>query len=566
MATLEQHILDLVRQYGPIKAADIAKQLSKKLKIDVNRSDVNSALYKMQTKVAKDEVNNTWTVIGPSRSRPASQKTPSTQNAPKLPFPSTGAIRKRRILPTVEQLRLIEFDSTGNLLVRGEAGSGKTTVLSERLDRIQARSGSEPVLFLTYNRALTRYVEQLSREIGHNAVDVQTFHGWARDVAGKYGHKIRGWYQHGPRERLVKECLQELRGTWGSHRFYQLPMGFWHDEFEWVFGRGLRSREAYRVVSRTGRGTGIQVRGDDRELVWDVLVAYQNKVIDQGCWDVDDPGGLVMYSRVRCTMLVPPTFDYGHIFIDEVQDFDKSWLEAIAAISNCPITMAGDLAQRIYKRSFTWKEVGISLPASHSQKLTGSFRTTKQIMQVAQQLAANPDLAGEVDYQAPTLPTREGHRVQRVIREQRLQVIEEVARWVAQLNQQAPSDSIFIAVPSARYQGDLTRELERYGLHASIEKGDELAEQLNTIQVSTYHQAKGLEWDHVVLMDLCDDQMPGMFLAHLSDPEEIAEAENRMRRVVYVALTRARSRVLLAGKAPFCRYFNRVPGVFVEDL
>ena len=90
-------------------------------------------------------------------------------------------------------MRLIEFDVAGNLLIRGEAGSGKTTVLAARAERLAGES-LLPALFLTYNRALARYVNGMVEEGALNLV-VRNFHAWTRDVAAQMGLRVRAWVQ-----------------------------------------------------------------------------------------------------------------------------------------------------------------------------------------------------------------------------------------------------------------------------------------------------------------------------------------------------------------------------------
>jgi hypothetical protein len=184
---------------------------------------------------------------------------------------------------------------------------------------------------------------------------------------------------------------------------------------------------------------------------------------------------------------------------------------------------------------------------------------------VAQHLATNPDLKDDADYLPPSLPDRQGPLVQRISREARASVVEGVTRWVLARLAEEPDCTVLVAVPTSRGHQEIVRSLRDHGVAAGFAKGDDLADQVNQVQVTTYHQAKGLEWDHVVLMDLTDDRMPGYFVSHIEDPEERLEAENRIRRLVYVALTRARTSALLAGCFPFCRYFLGVPAVYIQD-
>jgi DNA helicase II / ATP-dependent DNA helicase PcrA len=106
------------------------------------------------------------------------------------------------------------------------------------------------------------------------------------------------------------------------------------------------------------------------------------------------------------------------------------------------------------------------------------------------------------------------------------------------------------------------REFARY-LAAVAESGlreDEAVEQPSApaVPVMTMHAAKGLEFDHVFVLGLSAGAMPGPFRAPNGDvPDELlkerlelgsprAEHEAEMRRLLHVAMTRARKGLVLA--------------------
>lgn len=99
------------------------------------------------------------------------------------------------------------------------------------------------------------------------------------------------------------------------------------------------------------------------------------------------------------------------------------------------------------------------------------------------------------------------------------------------------------AKPFGRYVDEL---LERQAV------GDEPVGQAVTI--STMHAAKGLEWDAVHIVGMSEGLMP---IVHAVGDEELAEE----RRLLYVAITRARRRLRLTRAAS-----GRAPSRFLEDL
>ena len=99
---------------------------------------------------------------------------------------------------TPEQLPILENVDPGFSLIRGAAGSGKTTTALMRLRQLCGSSVArqrrlnlkEPVcvLTLTFNRTLRGYIWRLVNEQIEDSdelsLTVETFGGWARNIIG----------------------------------------------------------------------------------------------------------------------------------------------------------------------------------------------------------------------------------------------------------------------------------------------------------------------------------------------------------------------------------------------
>lgn len=81
------------------------------------------------------------------------------------------------------------------------------------------------------------------------------------------------------------------------------------------------------------------------------------------------------------------------------------------------------------------------------------------------------------------------------------------------------------------------------------------------VALYTMHGAKGLEFDNVVLLGMDDDKIPGDVTRRGGQPGDIANVSSE-RRLFYVAMTRAKQRLILshtAGKAS--RFLHELPGI-----
>ena len=564
---LERYILEVLEKRGELKAVEISRLAKGHLGQKVTRKDINSALYgALGDRVSKDPTSHRWSlragaITSPTASPRPSQQVPAKPRSVQAARGDVDDVAKvTRVELTPQQDRLVGFGLDGNLLIRGEAGSGKTTVLAARAGWVASQLSNGSLLFLAYNRGLAGYVERVLNALGvRSGVEVSTLHEWARSMASNLGLRTKRWAMRGARTEVLPSILDALGARWGDHRLLSQPLDFWHEEIAWIYGRGFESSAEYRTAERRGRGTSVQLRGDDRALAWEVFDTCRRRVSVDDQWDVDDPGGLVLEAVRRAGGSIPDSLRYDHVFIDEVQDFDLSWLRAVVPTARHSVSMAGDLAQRIYRRQLTWKEAGIDLPPARSRALPGSRRSTRQIMGVARHLATNPDLRLEPDYVAPGTTFRDGEPVRRIVRRTRRDVSSAVAVDIQHRLLQAPGETIAVAAPLQRQAYGVMKALESAGVAAKVVRGAKVGTHASTVEVMTFHQTKGLEWDHVYLVGLDDATMPAVFLDRLSDPMEVEDEENRLRRLVYVAMTRARRSLVLCGTEPWSRFLAEVP-------
>ena len=176
--------------------------------------------------------------------------------------------------PTREQLRIISEQRLGVEIIRGAAGSGKTTTALLRLknlsDMFRARHRrlgiARPVrvLVLTYNRTLCGYVQALaSKQVSPQndpEIEVDTFAGWALSKIGR---------RSVPQQRsLILNGMREFNRI-------RLPFDFIGDEVEYILGRFPHDDlDRYLDAERTGRGQAPRVDRTTRQALLDLIAAY----------------------------------------------------------------------------------------------------------------------------------------------------------------------------------------------------------------------------------------------------------------------------------------------------
>lgn len=162
-----------------------------------------------------------------------------------------------RVQPTAEQLKIVSRIKPGVEVVRGAAGSGKTTTAILRLKsligmykNLRRRAGSdEPVrvLVLTYNRTLRGYISQLVGEQTKDAADVtveiSTFGKWARAICGPVDIASS--------DEIFTAIARSSNGV-------DLPNDYLVSEIEYLLGRFKpENLDEYLTARREGRGIAL---------------------------------------------------------------------------------------------------------------------------------------------------------------------------------------------------------------------------------------------------------------------------------------------------------------------
>ncbi|WP_277809997.1 3'-5' exonuclease [Chromohalobacter canadensis] len=553
----ETQVMKLLSLHAPIKARHLASILGNEFGLHVDRSDINALLYRLR-KEGKAKVNASyqWSLVGgvAQGDDEAGSRVASLQAEP----------AQSTITFTDEQQAVINLDPSQHLLIRGQAGSGKTTVLAARAGKILSAMTKGSLLFLTYNSALCAYVKKSFRQAGMKGdIEVKTFHDWSRSTAKAMGFEFSGWVDGKARSEQLKRLVKEAEEEVGRHRFFDLEgaphlLGWWGEEIAWLFGQYITRLDDYLAVERTGRGTAVRVTQEDRRFIWSVYELYQEWLEETRQEDYDNPAGLLLRVMMEQGGDLPEEYRHDHVMIDEVQDFDKSWLLVAAKIPRVSLSMAGDMAQKIYRRSFTWVSLGIQVQGGRSRRLSASHRTTRQVMDVAEHLLADNDVTGNADYTVPVRPVKEGEKVRLLLASDAKQAYDKGYDFVASEYKRLRTTSVVVVLPFSRQLYPAQKALEQRGLNVKKVKGAGLGGFVGGVAVTTYHQLKGLEFDHVIIMGLHDAQYPGRLLESVA-MEDMDQEASMLRRVLYVAMTRAKQSVTLVGSLPFCRFYDDVP-------
>lgn len=341
-------------------------------------------------------------------------------------------------------------------------------------------------------------------------------------------------------ERLVRELLgsREHLDRAGGHILSEAERAALHepaktgwtpadvalvDEASVLLGRERERRKQPRIDPE--EGFMVERMLDDLSQI-DPLIRGERRMLTQRYADarreLEETGDTV---RERAT--------YGHVVVDEAQDLSPMQWRMLAR--RCPsrsMTILGDLGQATGPYTpAAWPEAIAALGARRTpaiRELTINYRTPEEVMDVATAVLAEvaPGLS-------PPRSVRRGEVPPSFVRTDRTDLVTVAAARA--LEERGASDGTVAVIASAGVAAGV-----REALGADAVAGPEGADELDApIVVLAYGQAKGLEFDRVVV----------------ADPEGIV-AEGGVRSL-YVALTRVTQSLVVvhSGGLPYEQLF-----------
>lgn len=313
------------------------------------------------------------------------------------------------VRPTDEQLKLMVRPRPGTLIIRGAAGSGKTTTsilmmklsigyFLEEFTRLDIQEKIKIRIF-TFNKTLSAYINDLvfsetllSTPENHIKLDIDVL------TLSKYMYnKING-------SPVILNLQEQAQYISNFSPLVPLDTQFLIDEVEYLLGRlGEDELESYIDLERAGRGSMPRIDKPLRRQILDqVVYPYIKKKRIAKIFDWNDIAVLFTGNKV----------DNIHIaIIDEAQDFSANQLKAIsnqlADINFTTIIL--DSNQKIYKRGFTWKEAGIDINNARYARLELNYRNTAEIAIFASRLIQNSAILIDDDGTLPILDAIKRH-------------------------------------------------------------------------------------------------------------------------------------------------------------
>jgi superfamily I DNA/RNA helicase len=436
--------------------------------------------------------------------------------------------------PKGRQREVLYLPAKGHVAVLGTAGSGKTTLAILRSAYLADRSAPHHgrTLLLTFNNTLIAYLKHWVPKLQPD-LTVETYHKFARgylNFRGKMGFNcICDGTSH---EQLIQQAVALGAARQKAHPIWKKSLKFFIEELKWISQQGIETLQEYEEAERTGRS--LPVERKFRAAIYGVIEDYRELREKAGrTYDWDDIASTVLTELQSDTS----PRRYRHVVIDEGQDLSPQMIRSLVAavLADGSVTFFGDVAQQIYGQRVSWRSAGLKV--KEVWRFEENYRNTKQIANLALAIAAMPYFQGGPDIVAPKSPSADGALPTLVKCKDPGQ---EIQLTIEQAKKIAKNRSVAILFRLRKDEDWLKGKLPKGAVRLHKEM---TAWQAGAgLFYGTYHSAKGLEFD-AVIMPFCDStRLPVPEDVEALGPEETMAQDGRL---LYVGTTRARTSLII---------------------
>jgi len=424
-----------------------------------------------------------------------------------------------------EQKKVLVLPPENPVLIKGAAGSGKTTVAIFRALHLLMTETSlfQPttVAIFSFTNSLINYVRTLT---SNKPLHVTTLHSYA-------GGLCRACRKADDKQISVaiQNAIEYVKSK-NKSQVAILSKGkdFYEEEFAWIKGRLITSLAEYINTPRKGRGTITRVTTSDKQLLWETFEHYNNSLTQMNRCDWSD---LILQAlKVTEKQSFKPPF--SHIVVDEAQDFTLAQLRLISKLVSPftnSITLVADSAQRIYQSGFSWADTGMNIKG-RSFEFRKNYRNTRQIATAALSLLQKE--TERSDFTDVELPDQMSSKPKLYIAHTSENQTTLLCSLLSGIGYNA---AIAIAAPTRQNVKNILTSFFLKGIKIKSTKDPQSSSNSYLCTVDTLHSLKGVEFDHVILCDLNAN------LLELSSKEPDEDTLSLKRKLLYVGMTRARS-------------------------
>lgn len=470
-----------------------------------------------------------------------------------------------------EQKSIFEYDKNDVIQVNGSPGSGKTLVAIKKAILL-AEKYNKKVLFLYYNKSLGYEIRRLfgtfdEYSLLKNKIVIDHIDNYIKICLTSPALKeklkeIKGRKNKYPKSKFDREsrmslAIDEYKKHNKNSSFYRMDRDFLLSEIDWLRNCDF-TKEEYLKNKRLERGSLKKIDLSQKQEVLDIL-GYYRKVENEVEYfqDYHDYMISALYYLRRKDLFLDEQNYFDHIIIDEAQDFSKLHLEFIKLISNIDnntessITFFMDINQTIniekawcLNNERNLEDANFEIKEENVLYLNRCYRNVEEIYSAAEKLLDNNC------YKSSNISIDERGikplRLKSRTLEEEINNVITIIDILVNKYQYEYSDFTIIS----QFTTNLEEKLKnKFPITTKNENS-------NSINLTTFYSAKGIESKVVFILGLNDEYFPSKKIFPLKSNDEIIEEG---KKLLFVAMTRATELLFLSSlykESPIFSFFD----------
>lgn len=487
----------------------------------------------------------------------------------------------------MEQKKIVQSKPGGHSLIRGVAGSGKTTVAVNRIPFLLEHycNGDDRVLMVTYNKSLINYIkyvyEKVEKEREYEKISIFEIDNSKLDIKNIDALMYLYFMEYCKEKKIKLELVNNrdvtnimINAMAEARKLYpdvkildQRYYNFVIEEVTWIKACKYLNEEEYQSTDRLGRMANqsgdtpqkLQKNSKTREAIFKVMEIYNSCLRKQNKVDFQDIA-LIALEQVKKR----PIRKYTHVICDESQDLTRVQLEFLYATLNkksySSVLFVADTAQSIYPHSWLVKgrsfaSVGYDIKG-RSNSLAKNYRTTTQIAEAAYSLLEkDKNITEDENFVKPSLLDKQGsYPVFRAFENKKMEA-NYVVGLIGELSKSYNYGNIAIIARTHEQVKEFGTYMEEAKIpHKTMNNRDGYEFSDDKVKILTMHSIKGLEFKVVIMVGLNSKAIPLMNIV----VEDEDYFQTRERKLMYVGMTRATERLYMTT--------DGTPSKFIEDI
>ncbi len=465
-----------------------------------------------------------------------------------------GSLKKWKYYLHPSQRKLVAGHFKGSVKVSGGAGTGKTVAALHRLKWLSDNTPKTgKILFTTYTKALTENLQHLvsGLEIDTSNVTITNIDELLSKLIQDYNVLDEGYkvFEYSSVKKSI-DIWEEIV----SSELTSYSPEFLEKEFkDVILYNNVKSLQEYLRTSRKGRGKPISRR--QRTEIWYFIESFNEIRGEKSLYYRDE-----LYNILTNHFKSNDIRIFDHCLVDELQDFSNielRFVRNLVAEKPNDLFMVGDPMQGIYDRKITFSKVGINVRGKRSKRLRINYRTTEEIKKLALSIIKDchyDNFDGEEEEKAGYISLFHGMEPTYEVFKTKDNEVENVISHINMLmdveengSQKYNYSDIAICARTKNALKDFRNHLHKEDIPYT-EKDSDKKNNDKSVSLLTFHKVKGLEFKHVILVDVNSRSLPK--LPFDFDTYDKDGKENHLRKeksLIYVAITRAIENVKITG-------------------